>query len=89
MKANSKSGMRRIALTVGARVRFERQQHGWTQNELADASGVSIDHIAAIETDQSQSIGHVALIAAALGVSVFSLASAEQSDPTVTKRGVG
>lgn len=90
MKSNSSSGMRRIALTVGARVRFERQQRGWTQNELAEASGVSIDRVAAIEADQSApSIGDIALIAAALGVSVVALARAEQSDASVTKRGVG
>ena len=90
MKPNTKSGVRRIALTVGARVRFERQKHGWSQQDLAAASGISLDRVAAIESDQSApSIGDVALIAAAFGVSVFSLASAEQSDVTVTKRGIG
>lgn len=90
MKPNTKSGVQRIALTLGARVRFERQQRGWTQRELATESGVSIDRVAAIEADQSApSIGDIALIAAALGVSVVSLARAEQSDAAVTKRGVG
>ena len=90
MKPNPKSGVQRIALTLGARVRFERQQRGWTQRELAEASGVSLARIAAIEADQSApSIGDIALVAAALGVLVVSLARAEQSDVAVTKRGVG
>jgi len=90
MTPNTKSGVQRIALTVGARVRFERQQRGWTQHELAQASGVSLERVAAIEADQSApSIGDIALIAAALGVSVVALARAEQSDAAVTKRGVG
>jgi len=84
------SGTRRIALTIGARVRFERQQRGWTQYQLAEASGVSLERVAAIEHDQSApSIGDLALLAAALGVSIVSLARAEQSQAAVTRRGVG
>jgi len=90
MKPNTKSGVQRIALTVGARVRFERQQRGWSQQALAETSGVSVDRVAAIEADQSApSIGDIALLAAALGVSVVALARAEQSEAAVTKRGVG
>jgi len=90
MKPNTKSGVRRIAITVGARVRFERQQRGWSQRVLATESGVPLERLAAIESDQcAPAIGDIALIAAALGASVFSLARADQSDVTATKRGIG
>jgi transcriptional regulator with XRE-family HTH domain len=35
--------------TVGEAIRRARQQHGWTQVELADASGLSSNYVARLE----------------------------------------
>jgi len=36
----------------GIRVRTLREQHGWTQRQLADATGVSVSYISKVERDR-------------------------------------
>jgi len=36
----------------GERVRALREQHGWTQRQLADGTGVSVSYISKVERDR-------------------------------------
>lgn len=36
----------------GQRVRLLREQHGWTQQQLADALGVSVSYVSKVERDK-------------------------------------
>ena len=80
------SGVQRIAL--GARIRNERQRHGWTQNELAEASGFTVDDIARFESGQATpSETDAQRIAASMGMTLEALCSDRSIN--ATRRGVG
>lgn len=61
----------------GSRVRAERRRNGWTQEELAERSGLHPTYIGGVERGE-RNVGLRSLwkIAGALGVSVGSLADA-------------
>jgi len=56
---------------VGKRIRTVRREHGWTQDDLANAVGVSRSAIAQWETGRSgQLSGNLSRVAGVLGVGV-------------------
>ena len=57
--------------SVGTRIRDFRRERGWTQDDLAQATGVSRSAVAQWETDRAGQIrGNITRIADALGISV-------------------
>jgi transcriptional regulator with XRE-family HTH domain len=65
---------------IGARVRARRQAKGWKVQDLATKSGVSFEHIHAIERGKHKPRDYtLRRLARALGVSVKSL---EEDPPT-------
>ncbi len=59
---------------LAARVRARRLEKGWTQDELARVSGVSVRYVASLErSDANMSILRLAEVAEALGVSLATL----------------
>lgn len=59
---------------LATRVRARRQEKGWTQEDLARVSGVSVRYVASLERgDANISVLRLAEVAAALGVSLVSL----------------
>jgi len=84
------SGTQRSALTtLGARIRLERQYKGWTQKDLATASGLGVDAIANLESDaRAASEAECASVASALGITVVQLTRGKPG-PIATRRGVG
>jgi transcriptional regulator with XRE-family HTH domain len=80
------SGVQRVAL--GARIRFERQRKGWTQAQLADASGFMIDEIARFESGQATpSMSDAERLAASMEMTLEALCS--DGAKNATRRGVG
>ena len=78
-------GMSTPSASVGARIRAARQAHGWTQDDLAIAVGVSRSAVAQWETDRAGQIrANISRIAAALDLPVALLldGAAPQPDPT-------
>lgn len=62
----------------GRRVRLLREQRGWSQGDLAKASGVGQSQISKIEAgDQDARVGTARRLAQALGVSIDVLAGYE------------
>ena len=56
---------------IGARIRTEREQQGWTQDQLATAVGVSRSAVAQWETGRAgQVTANLTRVASALGVGV-------------------
>lgn len=56
---------------IGARIRATREDQGWTQDQLAEAVGVSRSAVAQWETGRAgQVTGNLTRVAAALGVGV-------------------
>jgi transcriptional regulator with XRE-family HTH domain len=54
---------------IGARIRTTREDQGWTQDQLAEAVGVSRSAVAQWETGRAgQVTGNLTRVAAALGV---------------------
>jgi transcriptional regulator with XRE-family HTH domain len=75
---------------LGRRIRYERQSKGWTQAQLATASGLQAEDIARFERgEDAPSVDAAQRIAAALGVTVRYLTHSVLESPNVTKRGVG
>jgi XRE family aerobic/anaerobic benzoate catabolism transcriptional regulator len=59
---------------LAVRVRARRQEKGWTQDDLARVSGVSLRYVASLERgDANMSILRLSEVAGALGVSLVSL----------------
>lgn len=58
---------------VGKRITKLRKDKGWSQKDLADATGLSKGYIAAIEEGRSPGIKTISIIAEALGVEVRDL----------------
>jgi len=85
-------GSEEFASTVGERIRVARQQKGWTQVELADASELSSNYVARLERGElGASLFVASRIADALGISLDRLVGPPQSAParTTGKRRVG
>ncbi|HEX5326979.1 MAG TPA: helix-turn-helix transcriptional regulator [Acetobacteraceae bacterium] len=58
-------------LDIGTRIRAARREHGWTQDELAEAVGVSRSAVAQWETGRAgQLTPNLTRIAAVLGVGI-------------------
>lgn len=59
------------APNVGQRIRFFREQRGWSLRELSERSGLSINAISLIERgENSPTVSSLHLLATALGVSI-------------------
>jgi ribosome-binding protein aMBF1 (putative translation factor) len=80
-----------FATSVGERIRVARQHKGWTQVELADASGLSSNYVARLERGELGASLFVAMrIADALGITLDGLAqSPAPAAKTTTKRRAG
>jgi ribosome-binding protein aMBF1 (putative translation factor) len=80
-----------FASSVGERIRVARQHKGWTQVELADASGLSSNYVARLERGELGASLFVAMrIAEALGITLDGLAQSQStSAKTTTKRRAG
>ena len=62
------------APSVGIRIRDFRRQQGWTQEQLASATGVSRSAVAQWETDRAGQLrDNISRIAEALGITVETL----------------
>lgn len=84
------SGTQPITTTLGGRIRFERQVKGWTQTQLAEASGLTREEIARIEGgEETASLETAKRIAAALEITMGQLAHAAPDATRMTKPGVG
>jgi len=59
------------AMNVGERVRQARKEKGMTQGELASKVGIRQPTLSELEKGDSNSTGHIAKLAAALGVSAL------------------
>lgn len=64
-------------MELGDRVRNTREQHGWTQAQLAERAGVSRPTVARIEGKQDVSTVTLTKVARALGL-VLTLVKNEQ-----------
>jgi XRE family aerobic/anaerobic benzoate catabolism transcriptional regulator len=63
-----------LLISVGARVRAQREQKGWTRRHLADRSGVSERFLAQLEVGQGNiSLARLADVAVALGTTPAAL----------------
>jgi transcriptional regulator with XRE-family HTH domain len=70
----SKDSIDRLYADIGIRVRGARTQHGWTQEELAHAVGLTRSSVANLEAGRQRTLAHVmVLIAQALGIPVETL----------------
>jgi transcriptional regulator with XRE-family HTH domain len=70
----NRESIKRLYGEVGARVRGARKQHGWTQDELAHAVGLTRSSVANIEAGRQHALAHVVmLIARALDTPVEEL----------------
>ena len=58
-------------MDVGKRLRTIREQHGFTQNGLAEYAGVSQTHLRRVELGQADiTVRHLQLLCEALGISL-------------------
>lgn len=69
-------------MALGRRIREERERRDWTLEQLAEASGVEIGTISALENRDSQRTKFVGQIATAFGISIEELTS---GDPAATQ----
>lgn len=60
---------------IGERLRELRRERGWTQQDLADRSGIKRTYIALLESSRRRSIGarNALKLAAAFGITVDEL----------------
>ncbi|WP_043806424.1 helix-turn-helix domain-containing protein [Paenarthrobacter aurescens] len=80
-----------LSLAIGARVRQERQNRGWTLDQLAEAAGVSRRMIINMEQGAANpSVGTLLRISDALGVGLPALVESPRPKPVkVTRSGEG
>lgn len=77
----------RIMLVVANNVRRLRKAKGWSQEELADRSGLHRTYIGAIErAEQNITVETLARVAVALGCSPEALLSGHRPEPRVHQR---
>lgn len=76
---------------IGFYVRYLRQQRGWTQNDLAEASGLAQNHISAIERGERENMTHgtIVKLAQAFGISVEELRQQSLAMTLVGENGIG
>jgi transcriptional regulator with XRE-family HTH domain len=84
-------GAAALAVAIGARVRRERQERGWTLDQLADAAGVSRRMVINVEHGAANpSVATLLRISDALGVGLPALVEPPQPDPvTIIRHGDG
>jgi transcriptional regulator with XRE-family HTH domain len=76
-----------MAAAIGARVRESRQAHGWTLDQLADASGVSRRMVVNVEQGEANpSVGTLLRISDALGIGLPALVQDAQPKPVQVTR---
>ncbi|TVU60195.1 helix-turn-helix domain-containing protein [Paenarthrobacter nitroguajacolicus] len=80
-----------LSLAIGARVKQERQNRGWTLNQLAEAAGVSRRMIVNVEQGAANpSVGTLLRISDALGVGLPALVESPRPKPVkVVRSGEG
>ena len=80
-----------LALSIGARVKQERQSRGWTLDQLAGVAGVSRRMVVNVEQGAANpSVGTLLRISDALGIGLPSLVQRPQPKPVkVTRAGEG
>lgn len=80
-----------LSLAIGARVKQERQNRGWTLDQLAEAAGVSRRMIVNVEQGAANpSVGTLLRISDALGVGLPALVEAPRPKPVkVVRSGEG
>lgn len=77
-----------FATVVGERIRTARQHRGWTQVELAEASGLSGNYIARLERGElGASLFVASRIAEALGTTIDKLIAAPGARSTTQRSG--
>ena len=79
-------------LTLGERIRLQRERQGWTQQALATRTGISANQISRLENGTITNPGAVRLkaIAQALGVSTdYLLASTAAEAPAAQQTSCG
>jgi transcriptional regulator with XRE-family HTH domain len=73
IKDDSENG---LLIRFGQRVRFLRKQKGWSQEQLADETGLHRTYIGSVERgEQNISLKNIAKIANALNVTIVDLFS--------------
>ena len=78
---------RAVAAAIGARVRTSRQEHGWTLDQLAEASGVSRRMVVNVEQGETNpSVGTLLRISDALGVGLPALVQEAEPKPVQVTR---
>ena len=80
-----------LALSIGARVKQERQSRGWTLDQLAEVAGMSRRMVVNVEQGAANpSVGTLLRISDALGIGLPSLVQRPQPKPVkVTRAGEG
>ena len=72
-------------MDVGQRLRFLREERGYSQNMLADFAGVSQTHLRRVELGEADvTVNHLRLICDALGVSLKEFFDAESPEDELT-----
>lgn len=74
--------------TLGARLRWARQQKGWTQQELANRSGTTQDVVQKIENGKSRRPRNIEKLATVLDVSPAWLQFGMEELDTLSEDGV-
>ncbi len=80
-----------LASSIGSRVKHERQERGWTLDQLAEAAQISRRMLVNVEQGAANpSVGTLLKISTALGVPLPALVEmAEAASATVTRHGEG
>ncbi len=81
-----KTGMPPVAVSGGERIKALRRSRGWTQDQLAQATGVSRSAVAQWETGRAGFGAKARLIAEALDVPVRQLHPGHYQDPPLRLR---
>ena len=81
-----KNGLHTVAVSAGERIKALRRSRGWTQDQLAQATGVSRSAVAQWETGRAGFGAKARLIAEALDVPVRQLQPGHHPDPPMRLR---
>lgn len=70
-------------MSIGDRIRKRRLELGWTQSRLAQALGVTPQHISVVELDKrTPSLSSLAVLAEELGVNIDFLVTGKETSVT-------